>query len=174
MGTLYVKNFKVDMKPSLMNYMKRGWVLNCSIAIDFTLSNGPITDLKSKHRQDKRRVDEMNQYEKAIYEIGSVLQKYAFQGDFVMYGFGGIPRYLGKNYQCKSEQELQHAVKCWNLAGELPPAELALGKELKVVGTMGALGIYHKAVNNTTFAGPTYFSGILKRFLKSVQLGMQL
>ena len=73
MGTLYVKNFKVDMKPSLINYMKRGWVLNCSIAIDFTLSNGPITDLKSKHRQDKRRVNEMNQYEKAIYEIGSVL-----------------------------------------------------------------------------------------------------
>lgn len=106
MGTLYVKNFKVDMKPSLINYMKRGWVLNCSIAIDFTLSNGPITDLKSKHRQDKKRVDEMNQYEKAIYEIGSVLQKYAFHGDFVMYGFGGIPRYLGKNYQCKSEKEL--------------------------------------------------------------------
>ena len=94
MGNLLVKHFKVDMKPSLLNYMKKGWVLNCSIAIDFTLSNGPISHYSSKHRQDKKRQGEMNQYEKAIYEVGSVLQKYAYHGDFIMYGFGGIPRYL--------------------------------------------------------------------------------
>ena len=94
MGNLLVKHFKVDMKPSLLNYMKKGWVLNCSIAIDFTLSNGPISHYSSKHRQDIKRQDEMNQYEKAIYEVGSVLEKYAYHGDFIMYGFGGIPRYL--------------------------------------------------------------------------------
>ena len=36
MGFLYVDQFKVDMKPSLLNYMKNGWMLNCAIAIDFT------------------------------------------------------------------------------------------------------------------------------------------
>ena len=95
MGFLYVDQFKVDMKPSLLNYMKNGWMLNCSIAIDFTLSNGPISHLHSKHRQDLKRKGDMNQYEKAIYEVGSVLQKFAFMGKFTMYGFGGIPRYLG-------------------------------------------------------------------------------
>ena len=55
MGTLYVKNFKVDMKPSLMNYMKRGWVLNCSIAIDFTLSNGDPRSPESLHYMDPNR-----------------------------------------------------------------------------------------------------------------------
>ena len=73
MGFLTVKFFKVDMKPSLLNYLKNGWVLNCSIAIDFTLSNGLITQLNSKHRQDVNRVGDMNQYEKAIYEVGCVL-----------------------------------------------------------------------------------------------------
>lgn len=97
MGSLKVKNFKVDMKPSLLNYMKNGWVLNCTIAIDFTLSNGLITHFNSKHRQDSKRAGEMNQYEKAIYEVGSVLQKYSFSGKFVMYGFGGIPKYLGSD-----------------------------------------------------------------------------
>jgi len=38
---------------------------------------------------------------------------------------------------------------------------------------MGALGLYHKAVHNTTFAGPTYFGGILKRFLNQVKYEME-
>ena len=40
--------------------MKAGWSLNCSIAIDFTLSNGPITNYNSKHRQDEKRENDMN------------------------------------------------------------------------------------------------------------------
>ncbi len=39
---------------------------------------------------------------------------------------------------------------------------------------MGALSIYHKAILNTTLAGPTYFSGILRRFLNSVLYGMEM
>ena len=171
MGHLYVEHFKVDMKPSLLNYLKHGWKLDCSMAIDFTLSNGPIFELKSKHRQDKQRKDHMNPYEKAIYEVGGVLQKFACKGQFTMYGFGGIPRYLSKEtLTARDESEL---VRCWNLVGELDPDDSVLGEELKVDGTMGALGIYHRAVTNTTLAGPTYFSGILRRFLNSVLFGME-
>ena len=70
---LLCDQFAIDMKPSLMNYMRNGWTLNCSIAIDFTLSNKPINHNFSKHRQDMKRTGDMNQYEKAIYEVGSVL-----------------------------------------------------------------------------------------------------
>ena len=115
-----------------------------------------------------KRSGDMNQYERAIYEVGSVLQKFAFEGSFVMYGFGGIPNYLeGPEGPIDGRQ----LIKCWNLAGEQPDSGFAQSKEdmrgiEKVVdGTMGALGIYHKAVMKTTFAGPTYFAGVLKRFL---------
>lgn len=37
---------------------------------------------------------------------------------------------------------------------------------------MGALGLYHNAVCNTTFAGPTYFAGILRRFKAYVEYEM--
>ena len=60
----------------------------------------------------------MNQYEKAIYEVGQVLQRFAFKGKFTMYGFGGVPNYLAKTeedaqYILKNQREY---VKCWNLA----------------------------------------------------------
>ena len=42
------------------------------------------------------------------------------------------------------------------------------GNELKVQGIMGALGLYHKAIRKTTLAGPTYFAGMLKRFLNVI------
>ena len=54
-GQLKVDNLKIDMKPSLIAYLNSGWQLDCSIAIDFTLSNGTINDRRSKHRQDKKR-----------------------------------------------------------------------------------------------------------------------
>ena len=55
-------------------------------------------------------------------------------------------------------------IKCWNLAGELNPKDHMPGEEISITGTLGILGIYHKAINNTQLAGPTYFSGILRRF----------
>ena len=94
MGVLRVDYFKVDMKPSLLKYMRAGWSLNMSIAIDFTLSNGAITENRSKHRQDLKRQGDMNDYEKAIYEVAGVLQKFVHDKKFTMYGFGGIPWYL--------------------------------------------------------------------------------
>ena len=44
-GVLTFDQFKIDMKPSMVLYMKSGWCINTSIGIDFTLSNRPIEDL---------------------------------------------------------------------------------------------------------------------------------
>ena len=78
-GTISIKQFVIDMKPSLLLYMKSGWLLNTSMAIDFTLSNKPISDYRSLHYQNEKNKQEMNLYEKAIYEVGMVLEPYAFQ-----------------------------------------------------------------------------------------------
>ena len=76
--------------------------------------------------------------------------------------FGGIPNYL-EVYKNQKE-----TVRCWNLLGELEKTEENQGNELKVQGIMGALGLYHKAIRKTTLAGPTYFAGMLKRFLNVI------
>lgn len=103
----------------------------------------------------------MNDYERAIFETGSVLETYSLGKKFTMYGFGGIPNYL-EVYKNRSE-----TVRCWNLLGEIETEENS-GNELKVQGIMGALGLYHKAIRKTTLAGPTYFAGMLKRFLNVI------
>ena len=68
--------------------------MRVSIGIDFTLSNLEITDYRSLHRLFKN--GEMNQYEKAIFEVCNVMTPYAKDGKFHVYGFGGIPKYLGE------------------------------------------------------------------------------
>ena len=143
--------------------MKSGWCINTSIGIDFTLSNRPIEDLRSLHRQDYQRKGEMNQYEKAIFEAAGVLESYSLGRKFAMFGFGGIPQYL-EVYKDQTE-----VIKCWNLMGEIERTEENEGEELKVQGVMGALGIYHKAVMRTQLAGPTYFAGLLRRFQRLME-----
>ena len=107
----------------------------------------------------------MNNYERAIFEAGSVLETYSLGKKFTMFGFGGIPKYL-EAYKGLKEKDV---VKCWNLLGELEKSEAERGNELKVQGVMGALGLYHKAIRKTELAGPTYFAGMLKRFLNMIE-----
>ena len=61
----------MDMQPSLLEYLSTGWEMQVSIGIDFTLSNLEITDYRSLHKQGRN--GEMNQYEKAIFEVCNVL-----------------------------------------------------------------------------------------------------
>jgi len=43
----------MDMRPSLVDYLRQGWKMDVSIAIDFTLSNMEITDYRSLHRMNQ-------------------------------------------------------------------------------------------------------------------------
>ena len=45
----------------------------------------------------------MNIYEKAIFEICKVLQKYSHDEKFAVYGFGGVPQYTDDKGQIKPE-----------------------------------------------------------------------
>ncbi len=54
----------------------------------------------------------MNDYEIAIFEIGSCLEAYTIDKKFHLIGFGGQPRYL----EDKSENNKNS--RCWNLNGK--------------------------------------------------------
>jgi hypothetical protein len=81
-----------------------------SVGIDFTASNGETFELNSLHRIDPQGI-QLNSYEKAIQSVGSILEPYAFQQKFAVFGFGGVPRFAGSN-------SVSH---CFNLTGTQDP-----------------------------------------------------
>lgn len=49
-GNLRFEQFNIIELPNFMEYLRSGWAINMSIAIDFTASNGSITDPNSLHK----------------------------------------------------------------------------------------------------------------------------
>ena len=148
-GHIAFNQFQMDMRPSLAEYLQGGWQMNVTIAIDFTLSNREIKDQKSLHRQLKN--GEMNSYEKAIFEVCNVMVKYAKGGDFDVYGFGGIPQYMGYKNTVS---------RLWNLNGN--------PDDPRCHGTMEVLKAYQYGILNTTLAGPSYFGELLLTVRKQI------
>ena len=97
----------------------------------------------------------MNSYEKAIFEVCNVMCKYAIDGCFNVYGFGGIPHYMGHR---KSVSRL------WNLNGK---------DDARCHGTMEVLGAYQKGIMNTTLAGPSYFGNLLNKIKSNIKASLQ-
>ncbi len=60
------------------------------VGIDYTASNGEYSQPNSLHF-----LGAINQYEQAISAVGSILEVYDNDRSFPVYGFGGVPRYLG-------------------------------------------------------------------------------
>jgi hypothetical protein len=67
---LKLEQFIVVDIPSFTDYLRSGWGINTSFAIDFTASNGePLSDPQSLHKQDPTG-QRLNQYEEAILGVG--------------------------------------------------------------------------------------------------------
>lgn len=61
-GVVYIENVLIKPRPNFIDYLKSGWCINTSFAVDFTASNGDIENADSLHHQDSTgRVQ--NQYE---------------------------------------------------------------------------------------------------------------
>jgi hypothetical protein len=63
-----------------------GWQLNCTIAIDYTSSNGYPNEEDSLHFMGPS-----NQYEDVIKKVGLVIEPYDSDKLFPVFGFGGVP-----------------------------------------------------------------------------------
>lgn len=92
-GHITFNTLKMDMRPSLVQYLGQGWNLDVSVCVDFSLSNLEINDYRSLHKINNN--GDMNQYEKALFEVCNVMLPYARHQQFKVYGFGGMPIYTG-------------------------------------------------------------------------------
>ena len=88
---------KIEGRHSFLEYVFGGCEIDLSIAIDFTLSNGPVNDPQSLHYMDPRK----NQYLQVINSVGSILQYYNTDKQIPLYGFGGaVPPYTNRASHC--------------------------------------------------------------------------
>lgn len=133
-GSLRVHEVTQKSVLSFVDYLRAGVEITCSVAIDFTASNGHHKNVNSLH-YIKPGVH--NQYEKAILEIGGILETYDTDKKFFVYGFGG--NITGK------PNSVSH---CFHLHKD--------GSHY-IDRVAGILDRYHAGLETIGLAGPTFF-----------------
>ena len=85
-GTVHVVHAETRKAYSFLDYVRSGTDLACTVAIDFTQSNGAPADPRSLHHVSNRGVQ--NQYELAIGSVGEIIEDYDSDKLFPVLGFG--------------------------------------------------------------------------------------
>jgi hypothetical protein len=123
-------------KPEFIDYLAGGLEINLSIAIDFTGSNGDPRQPGTLHHI--HRTGELNDYEKAITAVGSVIAKYDSDKRFPVFGFGA-----------KFNGQISHC--------------FPVGNSPELVGLNGVLEGYRSVFSKgLTMSGPTVFAEVIK------------
>lgn len=140
-GKVVFNNFWIVSHPTMMDYIRSGWNLSLSVAVDFTASNGAFNNPESLHYIDPNNPSKLTVYEEVITKIGSIIESYnTDEVKFPSFGFGAIPYYM-------QIDEVDH---WFNLNGKDNPEE---------DGVEGILASYRNTINNNVVqAGPTILS----------------
>ncbi|XP_027931702.1 protein BONZAI 3-like [Vigna unguiculata] len=137
-GQLFVDQYCEKERLSFIDYISNGFELNFMVAVDFTASNGNPQLSDSLHYIDPH--GRLNSYQKAIMEVGEVIQFYDSDKRFPAWGFGGkIPG-----------GTISH---CFNLNGSPGGSEVA--------GVEGIMNAYGSALRSVTLSGPTLFGPVI-------------
>ena len=143
-GTITFTMFEIVALPNFVDYLKGGWYINMTVAIDFTSSNGTLHDIDPLMRKQ-------NDYELALQEVGKILQPYSYKHQFTAKGFGGIPHFILEDENRDPEDEVN--INCFNLKNDPNSTTIASLEDLRKY--------YVNAINGTTMWGPTLFNPLL-------------
>ncbi|CAA2935223.1 protein BONZAI 1-like [Olea europaea var. sylvestris] len=135
---LFVDTYSEKIQYTFLDYLAGGFELNFMVAIDFTASNGNPRLPDSLHYIDPS--GRPNAYQRAILEVGGVLQFYDSDKKFPAWGFGARP----------IDGPVSH---CFNLNGSSNYCE--------VDGIQGIMTAYTSALCNVSLAGPTLFGPVV-------------
>ncbi|CAJ1937599.1 unnamed protein product [Sphenostylis stenocarpa] len=135
---LFVDKYVESVQHSFLDYLAGGFELNFMVAVDFTASNGNPRLPDSLHYNDPS--GRPNAYQRAILEVGEVLQYYDSDKRFPTWGFGARP----------IDGPVSH---CFNLNGSSHYCE--------VEGIQGIMKAYTSALLNVSLAGPTLFGPVI-------------
>ncbi|GKC54733.1 BONZAI 1-like protein, partial [Tanacetum coccineum] len=135
---IFVDKFSETVHHTFLDYLDNGFEMSFMVAVDFTASNGNPRLPDSLHYIDPS--GRPNAYQKAILEVGEVLQCYDSDRKFHSWGFGARP----------IDGPVSH---CFNLNGSSGHSE--------VEGIHGIMTAYTGALFNVTLAGPTLFGPVI-------------
>ena len=124
-------------------FISKNGQIHLEIGIDYTKSN--INRNEPLHFiSDKEETD----YEKAIKSCGEIIALYDYDKKYPVYGFGAI---LNEN-----EEEANH---CFNINFKDDP---------NIIGINSIIDFYKESLKKVEFSGPTNFSPIIKKVIKSI------
>ena len=132
---------------SIYDFISAGIRIKLSIGIDFTGSNGHPFDEGSLHSIN---TNNPNDYEKVIKIVGNILSNYNNEQLFPVYGFGAILENSSDN----------QASMCFNINFQNNP-------EIHTINNV--INVYHQSLTKLTFAGPTFFTPILKKVIEQIK-----
>jgi len=122
--------------PNFIDYISGGLELSLSVAVDFTGSNGDPRKPGTLHYIDRIR-GSLNDYEKALTSVGSVIGKYDSDQQYQMLGFGA--KYGGVIRHC-----------------------FQLGSSTEVRGIRGMVDAYRNTFKSgLTMSGPTVLTEVI-------------
>ena len=116
-----------------------------------------MVDGEKKRDPKAKRV---NDYQFAIREVGAILEQYDATKEFLTFGFGAIPEYMGKECMDKGlkYQEVLHA---FPLNGDFDSPAIS--------GIDGVLKCYEENILRMRLAGPTLFAEFLEEYIDMVE-----
>lgn len=145
-GELEITQIVIKRYLTFIDYLWSGVSISLSAAIDFTASNKESRDPKSLHYLAQGH---SNDYQKAIWEVGSILNAYDTDHLYPVFGFGGCP---------VAGQPTSH---CFALNGDL--------HNPYVRGIEGVLNVYSSALRVVELSGPTHFHHIINQTITVAQ-----
>ncbi|KAL0397200.1 UNVERIFIED_CONTAM: protein BONZAI 1 [Sesamum calycinum] len=133
---LFVDKYSENIQHTFLDYLAGGYELNFMVAIDFTASNGNPRLPDSLHYIDPS--GRPNAYQRAILEVGGVLQFYDSDRKFPAWGFGARPidgpvshcfNLNGSSSYCEDGviTDLQETKDAFVMASDLPLSILIVG-----------------------------------------------
>mmetsp|Transcript_23964 Transcript_23964/g.21296 ORF Transcript_23964/g.21296 Transcript_23964/m.21296 type:complete len:100 (+) Transcript_23964:247-546(+) len=79
-STFQFQNFHIEERPSFFEFLQSGWKMNLIVCMDFTASNGEITDPRSLHYL--KPTGQLNDYQNAIKQVGNTLELYDYNKQY--------------------------------------------------------------------------------------------
>uniref|UniRef100_A0A7S1D519 C2 domain-containing protein n=2 Tax=Cyclophora tenuis TaxID=216820 RepID=A0A7S1D519_CYCTE len=124
-------------RPEFVDYLLGGCEISLAVAIDFTASNGNPHEPGTPHHFHPPESGQWNDYQKAIFAVGTILAKYDTDQRFPVWGFGA--KYNGVIRNC---------FQC--------------GDQVDVKGVPGILEAYQGVFNTQlTMSFPTVFTEVI-------------
>jgi hypothetical protein len=96
-------------RPEFVDYLSGGCQISLAVAIDFTASNGDPRQPGTPHYfYPTESREKRNDYEKAIFAVGSILAKYDSDQKFPVWGLGAKYNNIVRHcFQCGSQVEVE-------------------------------------------------------------------